>query len=265
VIQVANANMERAIRRISVERGYDPRRFTLMPFGGAGPLHACEMAENLQIPRVLVPPVPGVLSALGMLVAAPTKDYSQTVMRTVQQWSEADEAWLVQEAAPIAARAIAEMGEEGHDEAALTLSYRLDMRYKGQSHELTIPWAAGSHAVSELFHAAHEQRYGYRLPDDELLEVVTLRVTAVAPVDPPEIQQESLGNSDASAAIVGEKPVWFKERPYPTTLYNRENLRPGHQFSGPAIVFQYDTTIVIPPGWETAVDQFHNLILTSAA
>ena len=90
VIQVANANMERAIRRISVERGYDPRRFTLMPFGGAGPLHACDLAESLQIPRILVPPVPGVLSALGMLVAAPTKDYSRTVMRTVSNWRDAD-------------------------------------------------------------------------------------------------------------------------------------------------------------------------------
>ncbi|MBK7896131.1 MAG: hydantoinase/oxoprolinase family protein [Anaerolineaceae bacterium] len=261
IIQVANANMERAIRRISVERGYDPRRFTLMPFGGAGPLHACEMAENLQIPRVLVPPVPGVLSALGMLVAAPSKDFSQTVMRTVQQWSAADEAWLGQQAAPIAARAIGEMAAEGHEEAALTLSYRLDMRYKGQSHELTVPWVAGDLAVSDLFHAAHEQRYGYRLAEDELLELVTLRVTAVAPVDPPAIQQEPLGKPDASGAVLGEKMVWFGERPYPTSLYSREELRPGHQFSGPAIVFQYDTTVVIPPGWETAVDQFYNLVL----
>ncbi|WP_420627914.1 hydantoinase/oxoprolinase family protein [Candidatus Leptofilum sp.] len=283
VIQVANANMERAIRRISVERGYDPRRFTLMPFGGAGPLHACELAESLQIPRVLVPPVPGVLSALGMLVAAPTKDYSQTVMRTVQQWSQADEAWLAAQAEPIAARAIADMVAEGHEESSVTLRYRLDVRYKGQSHELTVPWQAGDLAVSDLFHAAHEQRYGYRLPDDELLEVVTLRVTAtsaadaesalsagVAPVDSLANQHESLGEPDASTAIIDEKMVWFGERPlrhgsvqaYQTNLYNREKLRPGHQFSGPAIVFQYDTTIVIPPSWETAVDQFHNLILT---
>ncbi|MBK8901723.1 MAG: hydantoinase/oxoprolinase family protein [Anaerolineaceae bacterium] len=262
VIQVANANMERAIRRISVERGYDPRRFTLLPFGGAGPLHACEMAENLQIPRVLAPPVPGVLSALGMLVAAPAKDYSQTVMRAVATWTEADEAWLVQQAAPLAARAIAEMAAEGHDESALTLSYRLDLRYKGQSHELTVPWTSGESDVTALFHAAHEQRYGYRLPEGEMMEVVTLRVTAVAPVTPPQIPQDPPGNTDATAAVLGHKPVWFKQRPQQTTLYDREKLRPGHRFSGPAVVFQYDTTIVIPPGWETAVDPFHNLILT---
>lgn len=262
VIQVANANMERAIRRISVERGYDPRRFTLMPFGGAGPLHACELAESLQIPRVLVPPVPGVLSALGMLVAAPTKDYSQTVMHAVADWTAADESWLVEEAAPLAARAIAEMVAEGHAEASLTLGYRLDMRYKGQSHELTVPWSSGQTAVTERFHAAHQLRYGYRLPAGEMMEIVTLRVTAVAPVDPPEIPQEPVGSPDARAAVVGQKPVWFKQQPQNTVLYDRNKLRPGHQFRGPAIVFQYDTTLVIPPGWETAVDQFHNLILT---
>lgn len=264
VIQVANANMERAIRRISVERGYDPRRFTLMPFGGAGPLHACELAESLQIPRVLVPPAPGVLSALGMLVAAPTKDYSQTIMRTIDSWREADEAWLMQEAAPLAARAIAEMTAEGHDKSTLKLSYRLDMRYRGQSHELTVPWMADGPAVSDLFHTAHEQRYGYRLPEGELLELVTLRVTAVAPVTPPAIPEEPLGSPDARNAVVGQKPVWFGQQPHRTMLYARAKLRPGHQFRGPAVVFQYDTTLVIPLGWEAMVDQFHNLILTFA-
>ncbi|MCA9954573.1 MAG: hypothetical protein KC434_07630, partial [Anaerolineales bacterium] len=91
---------------------------------------------------------------------------------------------------------------------------------------------------------------------------VTLRVTAVAPVEPPQILQSPLGPADASAAILGQKSAWFGQQPQPTTLYDRDMLHPGHQFSGPAIVFQYDTTIVIPPEWETAVDPFHNLILT---
>ena len=262
VIQVANANMERAIRRISVERGYDPRRFSLMPFGGAGPLHACELAESLQIPRVLVPPVPGVLSALGMLVAAPTKDYSQTVMRAVAGWGDADEAWLVAQAAPLVERAVAEMVAEGYDAAVVTVSYRLDMRYQGQSHELTVPWVVGETAVSAQFHAAHQQRYGYRLPEGEMLELVTLRVTAVAPAAPPPIPQESAGPADASGAVVGQKQVWFKQQPQTATLYERARLRPGNQFSGPAIVFQYDTTVVIPPDWETAVDSGSNLVIS---
>ena len=262
VIQVANANMERAIRRISVERGYDPRRFTLMPFGGAGPLHACDLAESLQIPRILVPPVPGVLSALGMLVAAPTKDYSRTVMRTVSNWRDADESWLLNELESLTTRASAEMVAEGHDDASITLQYRLDMRYKGQSHELTVPWETGVGKVVALFHAAHEQRFGYRLPEGELVEVVTLRVTAVAPVNPPQILSEPLGSQDASEAAVGQKEVWFEQKPQLTSLYNRDKLRPGHWFSGPAVVFQYDTTLVISPGWEAAVDNYHNLILT---
>jgi N-methylhydantoinase A len=262
VIQVANANMERAIRRISVERGYDPRRFSLMPFGGAGPLHACELAESLQIPRVLVPPVPGVLSALGMLVAAPSKDYSQTVMRTVAAWGAEDGAWLKTAVAPLTSRAVAEMLAEGHLEQDLTFSYRLDVRYKGQSHELTVPWQAGGDDLIAQFQAAHEQRFGYSLAEGTLVEVVTVRVTAVAPVEPPTLLRESLGEADATTAVVGQKPVWFKQQPQQTTLYNRDLLRPGHRFSGPAIVFQYDTTLVILPSWETAVDEMHNLILT---
>jgi N-methylhydantoinase A len=117
-------------------------------------------------------------------------------------------------------------------------------------------------AVSALFHEAHQQRFGYRLAEGELLEVVTLRVTAVAPTDPPVLPKASLAAANAAAAVVGQKQVWFKHQPQPATLYDREKLRPGNQFTGPAIVFQYDTTLVIPPGWETAVDPYMNLILT---
>lgn len=262
VIQVANANMERAIRRISVERGYDPRRFTLMPFGGAGPLHACELAQSLQIPRVLVPPAPGVLSALGMLVAAPSKDYSQTVMHTVAAWTTADEAWLKTAVAPLTTRAITEMAAEGYTRQDITFHYRLDMRYKGQSHELTVAWQADGRDMIAQFQAAHEQRFGYRLPQGELVEVVTLRVTATTPVELPALLREPLGEPNASTAVIGQKQVWFKQQPQPTTLYKRERLHPGHRFIGPALVFQYDTTLLIPPDWETAVDEMHNLVLT---
>ena len=98
-----------------------------------------------------------------------------------------------------------------------------------------------------------------------MMEIVTLRVTAVAPVEPPQIVPEASGSPDAAAAMIGQKQVWFRQRPLPTTLYDREKLHPGHQFQGPAIVFQYDTTLVISPGWETAVDSYQNLILTIAA
>ncbi|MFQ5437155.1 MAG: hydantoinase/oxoprolinase family protein, partial [Anaerolineae bacterium] len=159
VVAVANANMERAIRRISIERGYDPRRFTLVPFGGAGPLHACELAQNLQIPRVFVPPVPGVLSALGMLVAAPTKDFSQTVMQKVGAWEQDTASWMRDRYAPLRQRALVEMGAAGHAPQTIDLRTSLDMRYVGQSHELTIPYATqigDDRALVDAFHLAHE-------------------------------------------------------------------------------------------------------------
>ncbi|MBX3056304.1 MAG: hydantoinase/oxoprolinase family protein [Anaerolineae bacterium] len=284
VIQVANANMERAIRHISVERGYDPRLFTLLPFGGAGPLHACELAANLHIPRVFIPPSPGVLSALGMLVAAPTKDYSKTVMEEIGRLEIGD--WLGEVFADLEERAANEMAAEGHE--TVTLHYALDMRYKGQSHELTIPFDRHPLSVNRntitddglrltddgspitdnrlpitaLFHAAHQTRYGYHQPD-AAVEIVTIRLTAVAPVTPPPLPQYPPAEPDATAALVGEKEVWFNQQPVLTRLYNRARLRPGHQFPGPAIIFQYDTTTVVPPEWGTAVDVYGNLLLTT--
>ncbi|MBE2202008.1 MAG: hydantoinase/oxoprolinase family protein [Anaerolinea sp.] len=183
VIQVANANMERAIRKISVERGYDPRRFTLLPFGGAGPLHACELAAAMQIPRVLIPATPGVLSALGMLAAAPTKDYSQTVMVEIGEKREEGGERLAAALALLQPRALAEMAAEGYAPEAVTLHHSLDMRYKGQSHELNVPYTLVNHQSSIVnhFHQAHETRYGYAQPE-AIVEIVTVRVTAVAPL-----------------------------------------------------------------------------------
>ena len=267
VIDVANANMERAIRKISIERGHDPRRFTLAPFGGAGPLHACDLAQNLQIPRVFIPPVPGVLSALGMLVAAPTRDYSRTVMQKVGSWSNSLADWAGEQYAPLLQRAMAEMSAEGHAAHTIDLRYSLDMRYVGQSHELTIPYTgqlANDMALVEAFHGVHETRYGYR-QGHAGVEIVTVRLTAVAPIKPPELKPHTPTDSDASAAVIGEKLVWFAGRPVTTALYDRPKLLPGHHFSGPAIVFQYDTTIVIAPQWEASVDLYSNVLLTTTS
>ncbi|MBP6471593.1 MAG: hydantoinase/oxoprolinase family protein [Chloroflexi bacterium] len=259
VIQVANANMERAVRRISVERGHDPRRFTLVAFGGAGPLHACELAETLQIPRVLIPGVPGVLSALGMLAAAPTRDYSQTVMARREAWGVESASWLAEQFAPLAARAMAEMAGEGLEETAVTLHYSLDMRYVGQSHELPVTLSETNTDPIGLFHDAHEARYGYRQAG-AAVEMVTARVTAVATIQSPWLPIEPIGPSDPSAAFLGQKPVWFGGQAHTADCYDREKLQPGNQFAGPAVVFQYDTTAVIPPGWHISVDAVGNLL-----
>lgn len=259
VVRVANVNMERAIRRVSIEQGHDPRLFTLVPFGGAGPLHACELAQQLQIPRVFIPPLAGVLSALGMLVATPTKDYSQTVMQPLDQRPLA--SWLAAQFAPLQARAQQEMAADGYTD--VQLQYQLDVRYQGQAHELTLPlaWPTSNEAVAQQFHQAHQRRYGYAQPD-ETVELVTIRLTAVAPQAVPTVPSAAPPTTAVATAVVGEKLVWFEGGFLPTRLYDRANLKAGHQFRGPAIVFQYDSTIVVPPGWQTAVDSWGNLILT---
>jgi N-methylhydantoinase A len=249
--------MERAIRRISVERGHDPRAFTLVPFGGAGPLHACDLAAALGIPRVLVPVTPGVLSALGMLVAAPTRDYSRTLIRPVPDDGAHDQA-LLDAFAPLEDRARREMAAEGHALTALQLRRALDMRYVGQSHELTVALAPDdSGPLADRFHAAHEQRYGYRQAAG--VEVVTLRLVAEAPVTPPSLPELQPGPPKPAAALLGHRPVWFAGRTYATALYDRDRLRAEQRFAGPAVVVQYDTTTVIPPDWHAAVDRFGNL------
>ncbi len=261
VIQVANATMERAIRRISVERGHDPRQFALVAYGGAGPLHACELAQNLQIPTVLVPIVPGVLSALGMLVAAPTKDYSQTVMREVVSVDKHLDGWLEAKFDAMAERAVAEMLAEGFTAVSIIRQQSLDMRYVGQSHELTIPYEKDD--IVFAFHTAHAKRFGYQRPDVQV-EIVTLRLSVVVPVQPPPLKKETFVAENIDTAVVGKKSVWFEGEWWPAILYDRGKLRPDHQFSGPAVVFQYDSTTVIPPHWQASVDDFRNLILSAA-
>lgn len=264
VIRVVNANMERAIRRISVERGHDPRRFTLVAFGGGGPLHACELAQQLQIPRVLIPAVPGVLSALGMLVASPAKDYSRTAIRPLTAGDKTDfEEWLQTLYEPLERRAMMEMTAEGHTPESVLLTHTLDCRYLGQSHELSVSYTLGDNggSIMSAFHAVHERRYGYARRE-ATVELVTLRLTAVVPATLPSLPRRSPGAATADAALVGEKRVWFGNDFVAIKLYERGRLEPGHHLSGPAVVFQYDTTTLLPPDWQAAVDRRDNLILT---
>ena len=259
VVRVANATMERAIRRISVERGHDPRRFTLVAFGGGGPLHACELAAELRIPRVLVPLTPGVLSALGMLVAAPARDNSRTIMRPLDGLTAADIAAVF---APLTAQARREMAEEGHDPATLALRGALDLRYAGQAHELTVaaPPDADAAAMTAAFHAAHAARYGYARPE-AAVELVTARLTVTAAHTPPTLPSTVAGPPSPGEALVGRRAVWFAGGPAESALYERERLRAGHRLAGPAVVYQYDTTTLIPPGWGAWVDARLNLIV----
>ena len=277
VVRVANATMERALRTVSVERGHDPRDFILLPFGGAGPLHACDLAEALGMRRILCPPIPGVLSAYGMLVADVVSDASQSVLSSAGSLLE--EPRPLQDAyAALAARVLAVMAQEQTD--GVTLSASLDMRYRGQSYELTVPLpddgekgpegagvAPSAHiltssslaAAVDAFHAAHAQRYGYAMRE-ETVEVVTLRVRGSAPGAQLALPQQPLAGEDAAAARLADRRVWFDAAgPLLTACYARSRLQPGNRFQGPAVVFQYDATAVIAPGWNVRVDEMGNL------
>jgi len=264
VIRVANATMERALRRVSVERGYDPRRFIQMPFGGAGPLHACELADALGMTQVLAPPIPGVLSAYGMLVADIASDASHAVLASAAELMAQPDTLRTLEA-ELEASVRAVLKNEGVDNPLIDAA--LDMRYQGQSYELTAPLtlpldARSIESATAAFHSAHEQRYGYAMPG-ETVEAVTLRVRASGPGARPELPRSPLGSTDATPARMGVKPVWFTAAaPDETEFFDRVKLRPGHRFHGPAIVLQFDSTVVIPPGWAARVDEYSNLWLT---
>ena len=276
VLRVANARMERALRRVSVERGHDPRDFTLVPFGGAGPLHACDLAESLGIPRILLPPSPGVLSALGLLIADVVHESSQALLVDAEQLAAQPNA-LQEMLAALEKRVRTVLAAEGIDDPALESS--LDLRYQGQSYELTVPLAmsapgnaptepnlttASIRESTEAFHQAHAARYGYAMRS-ETVEIVTVRLRGTGPGADLHLPQEQLGPPNPEAAHVATKPVWFgSDGPHITACYDRIRLRPGHRFDGPAVVFQFDTTTVVAPGWSASVDERHNLLLARA-
>ncbi len=262
ILRVANASMEKAIRVISVERGFDPRRFTLVAFGGAGPLHACDLADALSIPRVLVPRYPGVLSALGMLAADIMKDYSQTVMWAVPA---AVEDGFVRQIAmgfrSLAARGWQEIIDEGYGRETAQVLTALDMRYAGQSYELVVPFdAASTSDLNGRFHAAHRERFGYSMPG-EPVEIVNLRLKMIGQVQRPSFPPEPPGPEDASDAVLEERQVYLRLEPLQTKVYRRDALRPGHLTPGPALIEQMDATTVVPPGWTGKVDGVRNLVL----
>ncbi len=263
IIRVVNSNMERAIRAISLERGYDPREFTLVPFGGAGPMHACELADELGIPRVLVPGHPGILSALGVAIADVVKDYSRTVML---RGEDLDKTRLEEEFHGMEQLARAELVEEGLPADAMVARRFLDVRYVGQSFELTVdcPSLTGrgdlTRSIASEFYEAHLQRFGYAdraLP----VEVVNLRLKLELAVDKPILEPAPDSGSAASHAVVGHVEVVFAQGPVETTLYDRDRLQTGNRIAGPALLLQLDTTIVVPPGWTGEIDPYGNLLL----
>ena len=248
IIRLAEATMEKALRMISVERGHDPREFTLVSFGGAGPLHACALARSLCIPRVMIPSFPGALSALGIFMAETVREYSKTVMLPVHH------ADLEGHFRQLEKRGTKEMKAEGLKAAALR---SLDIRYVGQGYELNVE--AGKNLASR-FHNAHQRRYGYADPERPV-EVVNLRVRMVAVTHPVHFPRQPLRRGNGKAAILKKRTVHFNGRRYHAPVYDRSRLLPGDVFSGPAVVVEYSATSAIPPGCQARTDEWQNLIV----
>ena len=256
IIEIANAHMVRALRVISVERGYDPQEFTLLSFGGAGGLHAVELARQLRIPQVLVPPYASTLSAFGMLAADVVKDYTQTVMLP----GTTTFATVPQVLAPMTVRGRKQIQSEGFTSHEIRIEEFLDMRYQGQSFELTIPLGPD---FETRFHRVHEQTYGYQRPNAKL-EIVNVRVRATGMVTPPEISPQPLSQNDTSPALMDNHLVTFSGGPREVPFYRGETLSPGSQIKGPAVVVRRDTTILLGPGDEGQIDPFKNLVIQVA-
>lgn len=253
ILEVANTKMAKALRVISVEKGYAPEEFTLVSFGGAGGMHAAYLARELSIPRVLVPKNPGILSALGMVLSDVVKDYSKTVMLTER---EATKENLEEHFRELEERALKEMeGEEFTGE--VVLERQVDVRYKGQSFELTVPYSEG---FKESFEELHEKVYGYR--HNREVEVVNVRVRAVGTAEKPTIEPvAACGEGFPEGALLKCKKVYFDGEWVETPVLDREKLLPSHSFRGPALIVEYSSTIVVPPFATVKVDSYGNLLL----
>lgn len=245
VIDVVNANMARALRVISVERGHDPARFTLVAFGGAGPLHACDLADALGIPAAVIPPSPGVLSASGMLSADVTRDAERGAHLVIPADGGADLAALSNIYDELREQASQAIAADGYGED-VRIEYAADLRYRGQSHELTVGLAehGSAEAIREAFQAAHEERFGFR---DEArgVELVTARVKARAPghEPPPRVDAAESAMAEAEHQVMWDKPrlTRFLDRAAVANVTER--------VVGPAVITQVDATTLVPPGW----------------
>ena len=247
ILRVIETSMEKAIRVISVERGYDPRGFTLVAFGGGGPLHACSLAHALRIPRVMIPAMPGALSAVGILLADAVRDFSRTVM--LGSDANLEDLFL-----DLEERGSEEFLAEGLHGVA---QRSVDLRYRGQGYELNIPFGA---EMLKAFHDLHRQRYGFA-DENRAVEVVNLRVRMVAKSDSVEFARHELREGDGRQAVTATRNVWFDGQRLSTPVYSREQLRPGDTFVGPAIVTEYSSATILPPGDRLRVDTLDNLII----
>ncbi|HUX11369.1 MAG TPA: hydantoinase/oxoprolinase family protein [Terriglobia bacterium] len=270
MIAVANANMERALRVISVERGHDPRDFTLIAFGGAGGLQAADLARSLGVARIIIPPNPGTFSALGILLSDAVKDVSQSVLMAVPEGTPRVRSAAFRRFMNDLARrfqllvraAQAELRRDHFPSGKIQVEKQLEVRYAGQSYELTVPF---SPRFPEIFEELHRKTYGYT-HGHKPLEVVNLRLRLTIPTARPQpARRASRAAPRIDNAVVKEKNVWFGKRFHRTPLYDRDRLGIGAQLRGPAILVEYSSTTAVPPGFACRVDENLNLVMTDHA
>ena len=256
IISVANAVMEKAMRVISIERGHDPRDYSLVAFGGAGGLHACDLAAALEMRSVLIPVFPGGLSALGILRADVVKELSRTVLLPAEVVA-ADPRLLKTVVGLLECEGAHTLRGEGFDRRNMRFQFSLDMRYLGQAYELKV---AATTDIVESFHRAHQQRYGYHNKSARV-EIVNVRCRATGVTE--ELPSAKIARRSGSGQIPAQRvSVLFDGRRQQASAYQRDDLHAGDNFSGPAIILEYSASTLIPPAWQARVDNYGQLVLT---
>ena len=264
ILDIVNENMYGALRVVSVERGYDPREFGLVAFGGAGPMHANALADVMDAYPLIIPPGPGVMSAFGFLTSDIQNEFSETYLETDQDVSGDD---VYDELRSLEAEASEWLVSEGVDEADHAFEYYAECRYFRQDIQMSIPididnlrGEAGLHEIKDDFEARHDQRFGFTL--DAPLEIANLRVIGKGTLQGVRIEEETLTDDEASEAAVDTTDVYFDGTHYETSVYDRGRLRPGHEFDGPAIVTDDDSTVVVQPDHAARIDRYSNIEIT---
>src|SRR5918992_2416600 len=263
ILDIVNENMAGALRLVSVQRGYDPRDFALVAFGGAGPMHANAVAKLIGSFPVIVPPAPGILCAAGDVGCAYREEFARTVIRTLNQISGDEVRGILDE---LGAEARGWLEREGIPEGDQRLAFNVDMRYYRQGYEIPVEIEPallagnGTTMLAERFNQPHEQFYGFRM-EGSACEIVNLRAIGYGKVPEPHLPEGDPGAGDSSQAVVDEHEVYFQGEWLPTRIYDRAKLRPGHRVDGPAIVTEFDSTTVVLSGYAAEVDRYLNLII----
>lgn len=267
ILAIVNENMAGALRLVSVQRGYDPRDFALVAFGGAGPLHANAVAELMGSFPVIVPPSPGLLCAIGDLVAEFRNEFAQTIVTPMDQVQASDVAAVLED---LGSRTREWMTSEGIAEGDQRVTYLADMRYVLQGYEIPVPVdieavKGGSIAsMGDLFDSMHEQLYGFMM-DDAPKEIVNLRCIGNGAVPKITLPEGAVSANDGSDAVAEEHEIVFQGGSIPTKIYDRSKLTPGAKFDGPAIVTEFDSTTVVLPGYTAEMDKYFNILINPKA